>query len=1137
LTAGDYCSGVITKDDLRVMVTIEDPTGKELGTFISDDYGNLSFSFVVESSGRYQLKVTSRERETESREYVLTVKEIRLATDLDRKCQFAVTSKTEADRLSTEWNEKSFRSAINKYLEAAEIWPSCAQSREAAQSLRRAGDIFFMLSDYGKAIEQHQRALVLSQRIDDEDGSASALNSIAYVYANKGDQQKALANLRPLVRRYAVTLATRNTGLLRIKAEVTNSLGEVSYYLGDLKKATAYFEEALVMGNALNHRRIQALAHLNLGYVYIDSGENTNAAAHFNKAQSLSELAGDERGKAQALAAFGIVSALTGERQRSLDYYAQALNIFQQIGDRQGQAALLNSIGKIYEDSGEPNVALYDYMQALKLFQDTDNQDAQAGTNYYIGRIYQLMRQDEQALIYFEQSRALSHKMGKRRIEGYAATDMATIYGSRGQKRRALKQYLRVLEFYQQIRDRRAQAHVLNSIGYLHQMSGRGERALRFYRQALIFSRAAQDRRSEALTLYNIARAERAAGRLELAIADIKASLEISDALRTKVGSEDLRASYFASVHDRYRFYVDLLMQMDQINPNRDFKIMAFEVSDRARARSLLDLLAETELEIQRGVDPKTLERGRQLQQELSLEAEYQIRSHQNPSDPEEKSQREQRVRVLTTEFKEVQARIREQRLKSASLLPAQPLKLRDIQAELQDSDTVLLEYQLGEARSYLWAVTADSIYSYELPGRAAIEDTAVTANRLLNIRDNSGAAPSNLQMSAEDAERAYWQHATRLSEILLGKVAAQIHRKRLIIVADGALQYLPFAALPEPNVSGVTNEASSPIPLVVDHEIVTLPAASILSALRLKRADARRSADKVVVVMADPVFEVNDPRVDVLQQPASRPEQAEARASAVPGPLELARGQNRQVGLARLPFTAEEANAIIAVTPASLGRKLTGFAANKKSALSGELTHYQIVHFATHGIINDQHPELSGIVLSMINPDGSQENGFLQLQDIYELDLSADVVVLSACDTGLGKEVKGEGLIGLTRGFLYAGSRSVVASLWTVDDHATAELMRFYYEAMFKDQLSPAAALQQAQRNMWQSQRWHAPYYWAAFVFQGDYRENIKVTVKDGPWLSSRMLFLAALAVCLLAGLLLFLSKRSQANGRLNRY
>jgi CHAT domain-containing protein len=250
------------------------------------------------------------------------------------------------------------------------------------------------------------------------------------------------------------------------------------------------------------------------------------------------------------------------------------------------------------------------------------------------------------------------------------------------------------------------------------------------------------------------------------------------------------------------------------------------------------------------------------------------------------------------------------------------------------------------------------------------------------------------------------------------------------------------------------------------------------------------------VSVLADPIFNRGDERL-------RRGEQAAGEGQGPGGELALRAVEEfdgmRGGGLARLAYTSDEAEAIMSAAPLGAGTAAKGFDASRATATGPAVGRAQIIHFATHGFINSERPELSGIVLSMYNREGERDDGFLDLQDIYNLRLSADLVVLSACETGLGKDVKGEGLIGLTRGFMYAGSRSVVASLWKVDDRATSELMRLFYEAMFRDGLPPSAALRTAKEGVRRQGRWSAPYFWAGFVLQGEYKEGIKV--RRGAW------------------------------------
>jgi CHAT domain-containing protein len=267
-----------------------------------------------------------------------------------------------------------------------------------------------------------------------------------------------------------------------------------------------------------------------------------------------------------------------------------------------------------------------------------------------------------------------------------------------------------------------------------------------------------------------------------------------------------------------------------------------------------------------------------------------------------------------------------------------------------------------------------------------------------------------------------------------------------------------------------------------MEHEIVHLPSASTLAVLRRELA-GRQPAPKTVAVLADPVFSADDGRV----RPAATGHEMTAGDRTR---SELTRALNDVRGeIARLLMTRDEAQAILSFTPPNMRLEALDFRASRATSSSWELSQFRIVHFATHGLLNSQHPNLSGLVLSLVNENGKPEDGFLQLHEIFNLRLPAELVVLSACQTGLGKEIKGEGLVGLTRGFMYAGAARVAASLWKVDDAATAELMKLFYQRMLRDGMRPAAALRAAQIEMRKRPKWNAPYYWGAFVLQGEWK------------------------------------------------
>jgi CHAT domain-containing protein len=308
---------------------------------------------------------------------------------------------------------------------------------------------------------------------------------------------------------------------------------------------------------------------------------------------------------------------------------------------------------------------------------------------------------------------------------------------------------------------------------------------------------------------------------------------------------------------------------------------------------------------------------------------------------------------------------------------------------------------------------------------------------------------------------------------MILAPASSVLGDKRLAIVADGALQRIPFAVLP----------AAGDL-----QEIAMLPSASAIAALR-KQTAGRTPASKLLAVFADPVFDSSDPRTHgapALVAQAQNPSTTRLLEQlAAPSK----NSNDARLHIPRLPFTSQEADAILKVAGDPTDLKATGFDANRAQALSGVLGQFRYLHFATHGYLDTERPELSALVLSQLDPQGHPVDGFLRVNDIYNSRLSADLVVLSACQTGLGKEVRGEGLMGLTRAFLYAGVPRVIVSLWSVDDRATAELMAAFYRSLLRGGKRPSEALLDAQRELRKHKEWQSPYYWAAFVQQGDWK------------------------------------------------
>jgi CHAT domain-containing protein/tetratricopeptide (TPR) repeat protein len=1026
------------------------------------------------------------------------------------------------------------RKALEKFNEALPISRAVGDRRGEAVILNGIGEVYLSLRETQKALEKFNEALPILRVLGDRNMEAIILNNIGGVYNELGETQKALEKFNEAL------LIRRAVGDRSGEAITLNNIGSVYRLRGEMQKALEKYNESMPLRRAAGDRRGEANTLNNIGLVYDVLGEPQKALEKYNESLPLRRAVGDRRGEASTLNNIGVVLQSLGEPQKALEKYNESLPLRRAVSDRSGEASTLNNIGGVYNELGETQKALEKYNESLPIWRAVGDRGGEAVTLNNIGMIYNSLVETEKALEKFNEALPILRAVGDRRGVAVTLNNIGLAYRSLGEMQKALEKFNEALPLRQAVGDSRGEAVTLNNIGLIYNSLGETQKALEKFNEALSIWRAAGGRRGEALTLHNIgavyvalgetqkalekynealpirrdvgdrngeadtllriAQVEQKRGNLTQARQTVEQAVRLIESLRTNIAGQELRAYYFASRRQFFESYIEVLMQMHKQNPAAAFDAVALEVSERARARSLLELLTEARADIRQGVDGSLLERERSLRQRLAARAAAQARLLNRKHTPEQAAAAAKEIASITADYEELEGRIRASSPSYAALTQPQPLNLKEIQQQVLDPDTLLLEYSLGDEESHLFVVSQTSITNHQLPKRAEIEAATRRVREMLTApQPQPGDTEAKYQARVKGAREGYWTQAAELSRMLLGPAASRLGKKRLAIVADGALHYIPFAALPAPSPvnDGGRNSGAEPQPLFVEHEIVNLPSASTLATLRRETA-GRKPAEKSLAVLADPVFTDDDTRVRRYVGKVGAKEKTRSADSYETniGSLQIKRsGQETGVigaegAFGRLLSTRREATAISALVPERERMQALDFEASRTTALRPELSEYRIVHFATHGMLNNVHPELSGIVLSLVDEAGQQQDGFLRLQDIYNLKLPAELVVLSACQTGLGKEIKGEGLVGLTRGFMYAGATRVVASLWKVDDRATSELMKRFYQGMLgPEALSPAGALRQAQLSIWRERQWREPYYWAAFVLQGEWK------------------------------------------------
>lgn len=922
-------------------------------------------------------------------------------------------------------------------------------------------------STAAQQIRSLETALALWQSLHEDGKSAEALFSLG---RKKACGPAALSDFER-----AAELWGRQPGRASklLQASVLTNLGRCLQEMGRREEARKTHEQALAVGSDLGEYNIQAENLNNLASIETENGEIREGIELQRKARELARQAGNQYYEGIILNNLAGAYDQLAEPQEALKLYEQALKLARSSSDQKGEVKYLNNIGDMYGTLGNWEEAFERFQEAAELSRSLGDAVVRGKVLINLAVAYRRhLGQMEQARTLLEQALALGRESPELRT--FALVNLAALELESEQSAAAVK-YAREAVALGESLEREALSRY--TLGRALGETGDLAAAQAELGKALALAHKRGDGSMEAQIELALARVEKDRGDLASALARIDNAIHRIESRRNRVVSPELRTSFLASKQDYYELKIDVLMTLHAARGTEGFAADALEVSEWARARGLLEILNEAGDDIRLGADPALLDQERKAREELNARDWHRrILLASERQGPENLAEAERRLEEARDTYEKCQVELREGSPRYAALTLPQPLDIAEIRGQVLDGEALLLEYALGSKRSFLWAVGPDSLASFELPGRERIEKVARRYYELLTVRNSRGPGePAQAWKKRVVAGEAEAEKVGReLSELILKPVEKLLGSRPgpLLIVADGALQYIPFAVLPIPSTGA---------PLATRHVIVSLPSASVLAVMRRELND-RPPASRALAVFADPVFQPDDDRLSPGLDKAGR--------------LRLSQKTSSQRGdgidpftLRRLKNSRTEAETIAALLPPDQVFKRLDFAASRDAVVNSQLNHFRNVHFATHGVLESHHPELSKLVLSLYNQKGNRQDGFLRLNDIYNLRLGADLVVLSACQTALGKEIRGEGLVGLTRGFMHAGASRVLASLWSVDDQATAELMGNFYRGMLRDKLSPAEALRKAQLEMAKKPRYKSPHFWAGFSLQGEWR------------------------------------------------
>jgi CHAT domain-containing protein/tetratricopeptide (TPR) repeat protein len=802
---------------------------------------------------------------------------------------------------------------------------------------------------------------------------------------------------------------------------------------GEYTKARPLYIEALRLGRESGDRRTMAEALNNRGIGYWQQSSFAEAIADLRAAEEAWRKLPLQDGRGATWTNLGLVHWQIGEFAAAAQHFERALGVFRPLGNRRGEMLVLHN-------QALTAAMLGDYAKAARLFERAASGLQSAGDPRSAGRsltnsawVYIRMGQTARADSNVRRGVALLANGGDRRAQAEAENRLAEVCAATGKYLEGLEHGARALEGYRAVGDRLGEANAEANRGLLLRGAGDLGGAAAALGEALRSHHALGAPAVEAGVLHALASVRREQGDTVQALRLAEAAVDLSERVRGAVAAEDLRISFLASRYDYYSHLAGLLMRRAESEGDARSVERAWQVAERSRARALVEALRGVEADA-----APAAERRRVLQR---LHSQSVLLSRDSRGSAESRA----RVEATLAELDALEARLRQADSRYRDLFSPTPPDLDTVRRELLNGDTLLLHYLLGEDCSYLWLVGKDSLRWFRLPPRSVIEKSA---------REVAAAMEKKPGPAPED-ERRMEASARALAAAVLDPAAPYLGASRLLIVPDGALQHVPFAALPIGRFRAA----------IEGHEIVLAPSAATLLALR-RNARARRPAPKLLAILADPVFDSGDARV---------------KTAAGGAPAD-------GMQLARLPFSRREAMAVAALAPPGQASIRLDFDASREALAGGALADYRILHISTHGVTTRSADPRPALVFSRVRKNGATTPGMVFPDQIAALRLNADLVVLSACRTASGAAVRGEGIMSLTRSFFYAGATRVAATLWRVDDEATAELMSRFLGAFLRTPSgAAAAALRRAQLAVRSQARWRHPYFWAGVVLQGE--------------------------------------------------
>lgn len=943
------------------------------------------------------------------------------------------------------------------------------ESLAEAEDIRRHGD----RSTWPSALEKFRSAAEFFQSIGDGTHRRAALNGEArlllYKFSDyRGARDAALAS----------TQVDTGDEDLQGQGLAWKTLSSAEYFLGDYTAGIQAAQKAIALYTKTGDDYWQGILLGNLAYTYRETGDTAHALESSEQALAIARRIQDKFGVAFNLEALATVQLSRGELERSFELYYEALDATRVQTYPAVEAAIWSGLGDLYSQLNDEKRAEECFQKALPLTESASDAAGMLKVLSSLGELYLRQNRPRDALAILQKGEKQAEKLELPRERSLLLAGMARSEAAIGDPQAARTNFEAAVDAATRISNKDAEASALLRYGDFEYRAGDLAHARDYYTRAFELWTQESNRAQTATALASLARLDFEAGNLLNARKEIEDALGFIENSRSTLASRELRTSFFSSKHAYYDLAISILMQLHAKEPGQGHDAEAFAVAERASSRVLLDEIA-----------------GGKVPTFVDAPADLLFEQHSNQTHLDALFDR---LRSLSDEpnknadqISKVRAEIEEQ-LRASDTLDGRIRAVSGDYAvftgtrspnspeivELLGPHSALAKYWVGTDRSYLWLIAHDGFHSFTIRlGDEAMRSLVRNWLRNLQARaaQKQGESLTDRGARLALADATERSTAEKLGRLLFPSLDSLNGVNRLYVVPDGPLASIPFAALRIP-AGGTPGQVHSAAILLSRFELLVEPSESILQLVSRKPSQANRVPH--IAVFADAVYSASDPRVEKSSDTFSN------------GAKSQTLGLADEAGMGHLPRLAasgEEARVIGELNGQSNTSIQLGFRALANVVREEDWSHYEIAHFGVHALLNPDQPAFSGVVLTMVHPDGAPRNGVLWLNDIYNLHMPLRLVVLSGCRTANGREIPGEGLEGLSRAFFFAGARSVVGSLWSVEDSETSLLMQRFYRNLIQGKLSPAAALRRAQLATAGQAGTSAPFHWAGFTIQGD--------------------------------------------------